>query len=175
MWPQVDAACPMVRSEGSVGCQSALIGDLQVLAAAFFFAINTIRLGVHAKKTSALELSTRVMVVSTAFSFVWAGYDYVTVTLEGRDGGLAWQGLASPEVVSVTIFAALVPGTLAHLAQAVGQKTIPPSEAQVYYSLQPVWGALFSAILLHESMTPLAWGAGCVIVFAALLAGSQDS
>lgn len=49
----------------------------------------------------------------------------------GRDGGLAWQGLASPEVVSVTIFAALVPGTLAHLAQAVGQKTIPPSEAQV--------------------------------------------
>lgn len=165
----------LLCSEGSVGCQSALIGDLQVLAAAFFFAINTIRLGVHAKKTSALELSTRVMVVSTAFSFVWAGYDYVTVTLEGRDGGLAWQGLASPEVVSVTIFAALVPGTLAHLAQAVGQKTIPPSEAQVYYSLQPVWGALFSAILLHESMTPLAWGAGCVIVFAALLAGSQDS
>lgn len=50
----------------------------------------------------------------------------------GRDGGLAWQGLASPEVAGATIFAAFAPGTLAHLAQAVGQKTIPPSEAQVY-------------------------------------------
>lgn len=50
----------------------------------------------------------------------------------GRDGGLAWQGLTSPEVAGATIFAAFAPGTLAHLAQAVGQKTIPPSEAQVY-------------------------------------------
>lgn len=51
----------------------------------------------------------------------------------GRDGGLAWQGLASPEVLGATIFAALVPGTLAHLAQFVGQRTIPPSEAQVHF------------------------------------------
>lgn len=50
----------------------------------------------------------------------------------GRDGGLAWQGLTSPEVLGATIFAALVPGTVAHLAQAVGQRTVPPSEAQVY-------------------------------------------
>lgn len=34
--------------------------------------------------------------------------------------------------MGATIFAALVPGTLAHLAQAVGQKTIAPSEAQVH-------------------------------------------
>ncbi|KAG0594713.1 hypothetical protein M758_UG102300 [Ceratodon purpureus] len=165
----------LLCSEGSAGCQSALMGDLEVLAAAFFYAINTIRLGVHAKKMSALDLSTRVMVVSTVCTCVWAGYDYATATLDGRDGGLAWQGLTSPEVLGATIFAALVPGTLAHLAQAVGQKTIPPSEAQVYYSLQPVWAALYSAVLLHESMSPLAWGAGCLIVFAALLAGTQNS
>lgn len=160
--------------EGSSGCQSAIVGDLEVLAAAFFYAINTIRLGVHAKKMSALELSTRVMIVSSACTFGWAGYDYATATLDGRDGGLAWQGLTSPEVLGATIFAALVPGTVAHLAQAVGQRTVPPSEAQVYYSLQPVWAAFFSALLLHESMSPLAWGAGCLIVFAALLAGTQN-
>jgi hypothetical protein len=59
------------------------MGDLEVLAAAFVYAIQTIRLGVHAKKMSALELSTRVMVVSTACTFGWAGYDYATATLEG--------------------------------------------------------------------------------------------
>lgn len=70
------------RSEVSAGCQSALMGDLEVLAAAFFYAINTIRLGVHAKM-SALELSTRVMIVSTACTFCWAGYDYATASLDG--------------------------------------------------------------------------------------------
>lgn len=60
------------------------MGDLEVLAAAFFYAINTIRLGVHAKKMSALELSTRVMIVSSACTFGWAGYDYATATLGGR-------------------------------------------------------------------------------------------
>lgn len=69
--------------EGSSGCQSAIMGDLEVLAAAFFYAINTIRLGVHAKKVSALELSTRVMIVSSAFTFAWAGYDYLIATLDG--------------------------------------------------------------------------------------------
>lgn len=59
------------------------MGDLEVLAAAVFYAIHTIRLGVHAKSMSALELSTRVMIVSTVFTFGWAGYDYTTAALEG--------------------------------------------------------------------------------------------
>lgn len=32
---------------------------------------------------SALELSTRVMIVSTVFTIGWAGYDYATAALEG--------------------------------------------------------------------------------------------
>ena len=60
------------------------MGDFEVLAAAFFYAINTIRLGVHAKTISAMELSTRVMVVSTACTFGWAAYDYATATLDGK-------------------------------------------------------------------------------------------
>lgn len=59
------------------------MGDLEVLAAAVFYAINTIRLGVHAKKMSALELSTRVMIVSSACTLCWVGYDYATATLDG--------------------------------------------------------------------------------------------
>lgn len=75
--------CECIGSEGSAGCQTATLGDLEVLAAAVFYAIHTIRLGVHAKSMSALELSTRVMMVSTIFTFGWAGYDYTTAALEG--------------------------------------------------------------------------------------------
>lgn len=44
---------------------------------------------------------------------------------------------------------------------------------QVYYSLQPVWSAVFAAVVLHETMTPFAWGAGGIVVFAAVLASTQ--
>lgn len=51
----------------------------------FFFVINIIRLGVYVKKMLVLEFFICVMVVFIVFSFVWVGYDYVMVILEGME------------------------------------------------------------------------------------------
>lgn len=70
-----------------------------------------------------------------------------TTVFAGRDGGLAWEGLNDPKVAGAIIYSALVPGTLAHLAQAVGQRVVPASEAQVQSPSLSLFGATMSPSL----------------------------
>ena len=50
---------------------------------------------------------------------------------------------------------------------------MPAGTAQVLYSLQPLWSALFGFVLLGESFTPQGAAGASVILAAVLLAAAQ--
>lgn len=149
-------------------------GDLEMLLAAFFYALCTVRLGKYAAKAQAVQLSTNLMVVSTILSASWVLFDLIKICLEGSpsNGALNLDSnfLPSPSVLLAIIFSALVPGTLASLAQTIGQKVIPAAEAQVYYSLQPFWSTVFATVILKENVNLTTWVAGTMLVTAAFMA-----
>ena len=57
-------------------------------------------------------------------------------------------------------------------AQSYGQSYVPAGTAQVLYTLQPLWSALFGFLLLHESFTTQGAVGAAVIFAAVLLAGT---
>ncbi|KAH6558156.1 hypothetical protein KP509_1Z076500 [Ceratopteris richardii] len=135
-------------------------GDLEILLSALFYALCTVRLGDYAAKMEVLQLSSRLMVVSSVLAAVW----FLIDPTEAK-----WQLHPSAPILSAIIFSALVPGTLASLGQTLGQKFISPAEAQVYYSLQPFFSALFAALLLKEEVDMTTWAAGLILFIATLL------
>lgn len=76
-------------------------------------------------------------------------------------------------------YSALGPGALATVLQTKGQGTVAAAQAQVFYSLTPVWAALLAKTCLQgEEMGPLAWLGGCVIIVASIgaaISGSSSS
>lgn len=149
-------------------------GDMETLFAAFFYALCTVRLGVYAVKAQPVRLSTNLMVVSTILAALWVVSDYVGISSEGYASeditkmDMVW--LQNPSVLLAISLSALIPGTLASLSQTIGQRTVPASEAQMYFSLQPFWSAVFGAIFLKENMNSSSWAAGALVTVAAFMA-----
>ena len=61
---------------------------------------------------------------------------------------------------------------IAFLLQNVCLKYMESSLASLFLSLESVFGVLFSAIFLHEKMTPVMI-AGCVLIFIAITIAEQ--
>jgi drug/metabolite transporter (DMT)-like permease len=76
-------------------------------------------------------------------------------------------------------YSALGPGALATVLQTKGQGTVAAAQAQVFYSLTPVWAALLANTCLQgEEMGPLAWVGGGIIIAASIgaaISGSRGS
>lgn len=64
---------------------------------------------------------------------------------------------------------AIASGTLASLAQSYGQRVVPPAQAQVLYSLQPLFSAALAAIILQESLPPVGWIGASLVILASLI------
>ncbi|KAI5075485.1 hypothetical protein GOP47_0009561 [Adiantum capillus-veneris] len=132
-------------------------GDLEILAAAFFYALCTVRLGSYAARVQAIQLSTKLMLISTLLAASWVFLDHT---------GNELRDIPSGNIVLAIIFSALVPGTLASLGQTIGQRYVSAAEAQVYFSLQPFFSAIFAAVILKEDIDMTTWVAGLVLFIA---------
>ncbi|MCO5559610.1 hypothetical protein L7F22_013211 [Adiantum nelumboides] len=97
-------------------------GDLEILLAGLFYALCTVRLGNYAAKVQAIQLSTKLMVISTCLAASWVLLDHT---------GKGLQALPNANIILAIIFSALVPGTLASICQTIGQRYISAAEAQV--------------------------------------------
>ena len=72
------------------------------------------------------------------------------------------------------LYLAVFSTTIAMSLQNIGQSMAPASHSAILLSLESVFGALFSCLLLGEPMTP--WEAtGCVLVFAAVILSQLPS
>ena len=58
---------------------------------------------------------------------------------------------------------------IAYTLQVVGQRYVRPEHAVFALSLESVWAAIGGALILSERLTPREL-AGCILVFAAVLA-----
>ena len=76
-----------------------------------------------------------------------------------------WAGWANPLAWAVMAFSAIVPGYLADVCQAKGQETVNPSESQVLLAGEPLFAAVFGAVLLGETLGTMGYvgGAGLVL------------
>eukprot|EP00903_Cladosiphon_okamuranus_P011719 g11021.t1 len=157
-----------------------LRGDLLVACSALFYSLHVVRLGVHVSKVDTLSLAR-----AKAFSELsFAGLSLVVAGFLGGQGANFARfisALASkPDLLLVFIAVAVWNGALtsayAMWAQTRGQASVAPSEANLVYSLQPLWSVLFAVVLLKESFRPVeAAGAALLLLSLFLVTTQSDS
>eukprot|EP01026_Neomeris_dumetosa_P065569 TRINITY_DN6296_c0_g1_i1.p1 TRINITY_DN6296_c0_g1~~TRINITY_DN6296_c0_g1_i1.p1 ORF type:complete len:467 (-),score=47.37 TRINITY_DN6296_c0_g1_i1:288-1619(-) len=142
------------------------MGDLFILCAAFFYSLATVRLGRYALEMDAVKLAT---VKSSVLAFVACSVFAVQIVLGGGLGTLAsWsrQGV----MWGVVVWSAVGPGMLAALLQTRGQSRVPASQAQVVYSVVPLFSSLWAYLLLGErGLGAVGWIGGLLVMLAGLV------
>eukprot|EP00850_Spirogloea_muscicola_P019168 SM000185S04027 [mRNA] locus=s185:29832:33068:- [translate_table: standard] len=152
-----------------------LSGIPAILGAAFFYALGTVRLGTHARAAPPVALTSASTAIGLGLAASWAAADLAALARDGQDLSVVWEAWHEPMLLGTAAFSAIVPGALASLAQAAGQRAVPATEAQVFYSMQPLWSALFGAVLLGDRLSPAGWAGGAAVIGAALLTGAPDN
>lgn len=91
--------------------------------------------------------------------------------------GLSIQGLSISSVsrsLPAIIYLGLVPTNLGVILQVCGQRWLRPSEASLVMLFEPVFAAIFSALLIGESFS-LAWILGACLILAGMLIAISKS
>ena len=141
----------------SVGRLEPRLGDLIVLAGAFFWALQVIAVDAYTTRHSLLSL----LFLEVAFTAV---------------GGLALIVSAPhPSAESLSramaplLYLALVCTLATNALQLYGQRYVISVGAAVTYTLEPVFAALLSSLLLSEYMQPMQVAGAALIVLAVAL------
>lgn len=146
-------------------------GDVACIVAAICYATYDLRLFHWGKRVDPLELITTKIVTQTFLSisvlvaFAWEP------TMEFVSSGdanwtLFWL---------VTIWSGVAVNALAPFLQVGGQQAVGPARAQILYASQPLWAALLSWGLLHESVGIMGGIGGGMFLLAIYLAATADS
>jgi drug/metabolite transporter (DMT)-like permease len=131
-------------------------GDVLTVISALFFALQIIAIGHYAAGGDPMVLTFVQFAVAALLSLCSA------FLFEGPLEPQGTRGLL--EIVYVTVFCTF----LCFLAQNVAQKTTPPAHASILLGLESVFGALSGVVLLNEPFS-LRMGAGCALIFGAIL------
>jgi drug/metabolite transporter (DMT)-like permease len=131
-------------------------GDVLTVIAASFFALQIIAIGHYAAKGDPWVLTFVQFVVAALLSLCSALSFEGPLELQGTRG-LLW-------IVFATFFCTF----LCFLIQNVAQKNTSPAHASILLGLESVFGALSGVVVLNEPFS-LKMGAGCVLIFAAIL------
>jgi drug/metabolite transporter (DMT)-like permease len=175
-------------------------GDFLIVLAAFSYTFHCIRLGVFAKETSALKLAACKAATETLLSLtlvltlVAAGQHESSIdgltSYASREGSDITKFLSSfaENVSSGTLpSATLLPAAGAVLwtglvtvaytiyAQSFGQSRVNPTDANLIYTIQPLFTALVAWALLGETLGPAGYVGGALIGSAVYLVAIDDS
>lgn len=164
-------------------------GDLLIVLAAFIYTLHVVRLGKYAKETTPIKLAAS-KATTEAFLSVGLVALLMAVGASGGDGStgiLAYaqetgrdistffvtisDGISSGAIptsqllpaVGATLWTALVTCAYTIYAQSFGQRRVSPTEANLIYTVQPIFTALFAWVLLGETLGPAGFvGAGLI-------------
>lgn len=146
------------------------IGDLLTLLCAIGFAFHIfftgefVRRGADAIALTVLQLSTAAVLAVTA-----AGVDWLSGHGEVK-GGVSLAGS-----LMAAVYLGLLSTAVAFLLQTVAQKWTTQTRAAIILSTESVFGALFSAMILHERLTARTMIGSAIVFGAILLAESQSA
>jgi drug/metabolite transporter (DMT)-like permease len=154
-------------------------GDLLIVLAAFVYTLHVVRLGKYAKETTPLKLAASkatteaflsvglVSILMAVGGAAASSNSFLTYAQEtGREisNFLATisDGIASGAVptsallpaLGATLWTGLVTCAYTIYAQSFGQRRVSPTDANLIYTVQPIFTALFAWGLLGETLGP---------------------
>ena len=135
-------------------------GDLLTLCCGALFAAHIIAVERCQKATDAYALIVLQFGFSAAFALLYH-------LLFERGTALSFTGASVGGLLYLAIFST----TIAMSLQNIGQSMAPSSHAAILLSLESVFGAAFSCLLLGEALTAR-MAAGFAVIFCALLVNS---
>eukprot|EP00904_Undaria_pinnatifida_P007480 jgi/Undpi1/3862/HiC_scaffold_16.g07230.m1 len=152
-------------------------GDLLVALSAVFYSLHVVRLGVHVSKVDTLSLAR-------AKALAELGFSALSVLIAAAIGGQAdnfgrfASALASkPDLLlvfaAVVVWNGALTSAYAMWAQTRGQASVAPSEANLVYSLQPLWSTLFAVVILKESFRGVEAAGAALVLLSLFLATTQ--
>ena len=158
-------------------------GNMYALLAAFFLSATKVRLSDHLRLQNSLELSSYRLLAQ--FVFAVAGFALLAlpevrgqnsnaedVSIIGHLPGLI-TGIPLDQLCLLVI-SSLLSGTLATQLQAEAQKVVPAPEAQIVYSLTPLFASGWALLLLHEHISDHEVFAGAALLVIALASAATS-
>ena len=136
--------------------------DLLVFACAFAFAAQILVVDKLLPTCDGVRLSLVQFSAVTVFSLISALIFELPVIL-----ATIWE--VFPEI----LYLGLVSSGIAYTLQIVGQKNSEPAVASILLSLESVFGAFFSALILSEKMSAKEYF-GCAVILIAVLIAELD-
>ena len=153
---------------GGAAGKGNLLGQVSIIASAFFFGLSRVRTQVHLRAFAAERLNTARMVSMGVLSLVpllidvaLGGASRRTMTRLHKVLPAQWLLMALSVFLSAFVACSL---------QFAALEVIPAANAQPFAALQPPFAALWSMLLLAEPITPGAVGGGALMLMATVLA-----
>lgn len=134
------------------------IGDVLTLICGIFYALQIIFIDRYTEHEDPVIFAVLQVIFAAVFS---------CITAPVIDGGFP-QGAFRTEVIVGMLYLGLLSTMLGFLLQTVCQKYTHPSTSALLMSTEAVFGALCSAIFLHEVMSGRMI-VGCVMMFIAIV------
>ncbi|MCI6799367.1 MAG: DMT family transporter [Spirochaetia bacterium] len=151
-----------LRNEGGSSL-SMNVGDVLTLVCGLFYAL-------HIVFTSRFTQNENPVIISFLQFLVAAVVSWGIAFL--REGRFSIAVLNNSKVIMSMLYLGIFSSLIAFLLQNVCLKYMESSFASLFLSLESVFGVLFSAVFLHEKMTPVMI-AGCVLIFLAITIAEQ--
>lgn len=157
---------------GSTG--ASLQGDGLCVLAACLYATYDLRLFHWGRLVTPQPLITTKIFVQAALSVL------LLLALGSQEASSYLSyALASPDelglVALVTLWCGVAVNAVAPFLQVGGQQAVGPARAQVLYASQPLWAALLSLVLLHETVGPEGLAGGTLFLCAVFLAATAPA
>ena len=145
------------------------VGDVWCIAAAFASALFILRLeGVSQSSSNAAEVSGVCSATTSLLCLLWVLLD----SPADLQRGLIDPLLDNPWP---PLYLGLVTTSLCGWLQVQGQRVIPAERASIIYSLDPLYGAAFSSLLLHEQLGARGLVGGLFILAGVALSSLSSS
>jgi drug/metabolite transporter (DMT)-like permease len=169
-------------------------GDVFILGAAVLYTLHVVRLGVYAKETTPMKLAaakaTTETVLSVGLVAALVGLSSLVVTTTDSNGLIIFAATTGREITSFfeSFSTGVADGSVALSAllsalgaifwtgwitcaytiwaQSYGQSRVSPTNANLVYTFQPIFTALFAWALLGETMGPAGFAGGAIIATA---------
>lgn len=175
-------------------------GDFLIVLAAFAYTFHCIRLGRYAKETSAIKLAACKATTETALSLAlllglvaYGGSavdpsggilsyaaeegqnisNFVTFMFEGISSGSVSQSMLRPAIGAV-LWTGWVTCAYTIYAQSFGQSRVNPTDANLIYTVQPIFTAIFAWGLLGETLGPAGYIGGALVGTAVYLVAVSE-
>ena len=140
------------------------IGDLLTFLCAVCFALHIIIQDKYVKQDISISRFFLIqLLVVSLFSFI--------CSLFFDNNTIIWNG----QLINAILVTGIICTAMAIMIMVWAQQILSPSQTAIIFSLEPVFAALFSWIIIAEILGIQGWIGGLIVVIGVILAGKIES